>query len=79
MTKCRLCGTQSRDLLKHLAIVHELENDAQYEAAVQTREIEEQKKKTFSNNVSELKKQKAKGLISAEEYRAAISKPGGGQ
>jgi len=69
-----LCGRRVSDFLKHFAIDHEIQNAEQFEHEVEKVESAEKKRNAFAAYVSQLKEQKAKGLISAEDYRMAVTK-----
>lgn len=74
LRECPLCGRHVRDFLKHLAIGHEIENVEQFKQEVEKVESTERGKKAFAEYVNQLKEQRAKGLISAEDYRMAVTK-----
>jgi hypothetical protein len=70
---CPLCKRQLEDLLKHLVIVHEIEDADQFSKEIEKLEANEERKREFAAYVMQLQQQRTKGLISAEEYRAKIA------
>ena len=71
--KCPFCNRTIEDFLKHLAIVHEIQDADQYRIGVEKIERSQKRKQEFASFVSDLREKRTKGLISAEEYRAVIT------
>ena len=71
--KCPFCNRTITDFLKHLAIVHEIRDTRQYRIGVEKIEQSQRRKQQFANFVSQLREKRTKRLISAEEYRVAIT------
>jgi len=71
---CPLCGKNIKDRLQHFAIVHEIFDVEQFTVAIQKIDNGKHEIEEYRSLVAKLKEQKAKGLISAEEYRALVMK-----
>jgi len=74
LTECPLCKRRVSNFLKHLAIDHEIENAEQFKVEIGKVELTEKKRNAFAEYISQLKERRAKALISAEEYRMAVTK-----
>ena len=72
--KCPFCRKSIADFLKHLAMTHDIKDIDQFRSEVEGVETIEDQKRKFSDFVSQLLDQRAKGQISAEEYRASVDK-----
>jgi protein-disulfide isomerase len=72
MKQCPFCKRQFEDLLKHLVIVHDIEDTDQFKREVAKLKAKEQMVRKFADYIMKLREQRAKGLISAEEYRARM-------
>jgi hypothetical protein len=72
MAKCPICGKVVKDILKHIAIEHEISSVHQYENELLNLEKERKKQEEFATLVNILNEQKAKGLISAGEWRSRV-------
>lgn len=74
MTKCELCGAEYEDILQHLSITHGISDLDQYHQEVAKVQERKSSKIEFNAYVKDLQEQKAKGKISAKDYRDLIAK-----
>ena len=72
--ECPLCGRLSSHILQHFAIDHEIEDAVQFGQELTKVEQTRQSRDEFRLLVEKLKEQRARGLISAEDYRDEIVK-----
>ena len=74
LSKCPLCERTYQNILQHLVIKHDIQDMNQLKAEVERIEKGEKEREEFSVYVSELHEKRAKGLISAEEYREMVTR-----
>jgi uncharacterized membrane protein len=71
---CELCGQDYDDILQHLSITHGIHDLDQYNQEVLKVQERKSDKTSFNAYVKELQERKAKGEISAKDYRELIEK-----
>lgn len=74
MTECELCGKDYDDILQHLSITHDIHDSDHYNREIAKVQEKKSEKISFNTYVKELQEQKAKGKISAKDYRDLIAK-----
>jgi hypothetical protein len=72
-SKCPLCGKEYSDVLKHLAITHEIKDMNDLRGAIEKVEEENRRKTEFRNYVEGLMKKMKEGTITAKNYRELVA------
>jgi hypothetical protein len=71
-TVCPLCGKTIRKPLNHYRLSHDIEDTEEFLQALEKIQVVEERKAKFAQYVDELNNQKAKGLITAEDWRRLV-------